>query len=67
MVPAVLGGHGVGLQHRVTGSESSVPVVGMDFFFITKESIKRRDTLAVELDEKGDEAISKARVAGLLI
>ena len=62
-------GRGVGHPHRVTGSESSVPVVGMDYFFITKEGVKRRDELASVLGEEGeiDNEIAAARAAGKLI
>ena len=34
---------------------------------MTKEGLKRRDELAAELDEEGDEAIKKAREAGEIV
>ena len=62
-------GRGVGLPHRAAGSESSVPVVGMEYLFITKEGVRRRDELDAVLGEEGerDSNIAAARVAGKLI
>jgi len=57
-------GRGVGTPHTTSTSESSMPIVGMDYFYITKEGVKRRDELAKELSDEGEEAITKARAEG---
>ena len=44
-------GRGVGRPHVASSHESSVPIVGMDYFYITKEGVRRRDELAKELAE----------------
>ena len=44
--------------------ESKVPLMGLDYFFITSEGVKRRDELAFELTEKGEEEIVEARRRG---
>ena len=35
-------GRGVGRPHSKSTTASSIPIVGMDYFFITKEGIRRR-------------------------
>ena len=60
-------GRGVGTPHATTGSESLVPIVGMDYYFITKEGIKRRDELAAELGDDSEEAVTQARARGQLV
>ena len=50
-----------------TGSESTAHVMGMDYFFITKEGVKRRDELAAVLSEESEVDIAAARAAGKLI
>jgi hypothetical protein len=48
-------GRGRGNQHkRNQGHESSVPVVGIDYFFITKGGLKKRGELEQELTPEGD-------------
>ena len=44
-------GRGIGRPHTTSTATSSVPIVGMDYFFITKEGVRRRDELAKELAE----------------
>ena len=39
--------------------ESKVLLVGFDYFFMTSEGVKRRDELAFELTEEGEEEIPK--------
>ena len=51
-------GRGRGDQHR-SGPESTIPKVGMDYFFITAGGLKRRDEL-----EYTDEQLDKARSEG---
>ena len=39
-------GRGVGKPHATVTGESSVPIVGVDYFYMTKEGLRRRDELA---------------------
>ena len=47
-------GRGLGSPHTAISEESTVPIVGMDFFFITAEGLTRRDEFAFELSEEGE-------------
>lgn len=71
-------GRGIGQPHAKPTQESTVPIVGMDSFYITKEGVRRRKQLAKELlkasgeDLERDsaaatEAISKARNDGEVV
>ena len=61
-------GRGRGSQHkRNQGHQSSVPVVGVDYFFITKGGMKKRDELEQELTPEGESQIDEARSKGELI
>ena len=42
-------GRVVGHPHATSTKESSVPIVGMGCFYITKEGVRRRDELAKEM------------------
>ena len=57
-------GRGVGRGHTKSASESSVPIVGMDYFYITKEGVRRREEISKELSGEGEEAITQARAKG---
>ena len=57
-------GRGVGRPHATSTTESSVPIVGMDYFYITREGVRRRDEMAKELGDAGEEAITQARASG---
>ena len=47
--PYCIMGHGRGNQHRRNrGHETSMPVVGLDYFFVTKCGLKKRDELEHE-------------------
>ena len=39
-------GRGIGKPPATVAGESSVPIVGMDYFYITKEGFRRRDEMA---------------------
>ena len=60
-------GRGVGTPHTTVSAESARPILGMDYLFMTKDGLKRRDELAEELNEEGDEAVNEARAAGQLV
>jgi hypothetical protein len=51
-------GQGRGDQHR-SGPESTIPKIGVDYFFITSGGLKKRKEL-----EMSDEALDKARSEG---
>ena len=57
-------GRGVGQPHSVVMEESKVLLVGLDYFSITSEGVKRRDELAFELTEEGEEEIVEVRRRG---
>ena len=44
-------GRGVGRPHATSPTESSAPIVSMDYFCIAKEGVRRRDQLAKEMAE----------------
>ena len=58
-------GRGNGRPHATTGTESTVSIVGMDYFFVTKEGVRRRDEIAAEIGE--DQAVNKARDDGQVL
>ena len=60
-------GRGVGRPHTTSTTESVVPIVGIDYFYIKPEGVRRRDELAKELSGEGDEAITQARASGEVI
>ncbi len=60
-------GRGIGEPHATVAGESSVPIVGMDYFYITKEGLRRREEMAKELSDEGDEAITQARTQGEIV
>ena len=57
-------GRGLGSPHTAVAEQSRVPVVGLDYFFVTAEGLKRRDELDCELSEEGEEKIAAARKRG---
>ena len=59
-------GRGRGIPHR-HGSESAIPVVGVDYLFITTEGVKKRKELDVEENESGETALLAARSNGEII
>jgi hypothetical protein len=66
--PFCIMGRGRGDQHkRAQGHESNVPVVGVDYFFITKGGMKKRSELEQELTPEGEAQITEARHKGELI
>ena len=44
-----------------------MPLVGMDYFYITKEGLRRREEMAKDVSEDGDEAITQARTQGEIV
>ena len=59
-------GRGRGLQHRrYTGSE--IPIVGVDYFFMTKGGLQRREELAYDQSAEGNKQLQDARVKGEIV
>ena len=56
-------GRGVGQPHAKSTQESLVPIVGMDYFYITKEGVRRRTELAKELEAALEKASAPAAEA----
>ncbi len=59
-------GRGRGIQHR-RGHGSLIPIVGVDYFFITKNGVRKREELGQPDDEDGNKAINEARVKGEIV
>ena len=70
-------GRGIGRPHTTSAQKSTMPIVGMDYFYITKEGVRRRVELAKELvhqvgegpcpmkgPDPGEDAINHARTKG---
>ena len=60
-------GRGTGTKHQSSQDAHDIPRVGLDYFFITTEGVKRRDELGFELSEEGEAAIDKARTSGSVV
>ena len=59
-------GRGRGIPHRHAGG-SSIPIVGVDYFFITSEGVKKRKELEFEENSSGEALLESARVRGEII
>ena len=59
-------GRGRGLQHR-RGDGSIIPIIGMDYFFITKGGLKIRKELDFLENADGEKALEEARKAGDIV
>ena len=59
-------GRGRGDQHRSTPG-SSIPIVSLDYFFITDGGVKKRGELEQTTDAPGDAELLEARKQGLVI
>ena len=56
-------GRGRGIQHRKAGA-SDVPIIGVDYFFLTKGGIFRRRELDYALTGEGESELEAARTSG---
>ena len=52
-------GRGVGKPHAKSTQESVIPIVGMDYVYVTKEGVRRREELAKEMEHRAGEAPSR--------
>ena len=59
-------GRGRGIQHR-RSQGSAIPIIGIDYFFITKGGVKVREELEHSLDEDGEKALNDARTQGDIV
>ena len=59
-------GRGRGLQ-RKQSPKSEIPVVGIDYFFITAGGVKKRDELEYENNEEGNKSLEEARSKGEIV
>ena len=59
-------GRGRGIPHRHAGG-SSIPIVGVDYFLITSEGVKKRKELAFAENSSGDSLLDSARARGEII
>ena len=59
-------GRGRGDPH-LTSAGSSIPIVGLDYFYIDDESVKKREELDYEKDAAGEAALDEERAAGNLV
>ncbi len=59
-------GRGRGLQHRRSPG-SSIPVVGVDYFFMNKKGVHRREELEFEQTAEGNSKLEEARAKGEIV
>ncbi len=59
-------GRALGFQHRPSDG-STVPIVGIDFFFITSNGVKKRNELGIEESDEGEKAVAEARSTGSIV
>ena len=60
-------GRGLENQHRPAAEDSSIPVVGLDYFFITAGDIKRKAELEYDKSAAGDETFQQDIRTGKLV
>jgi len=56
-------GRGRGIQHRKAGA-SDVPIIGVDYFFLTKGGFFARRELEYAVSDEGDAELEAARARG---
>jgi len=57
-------GRGRGIQHRKSAGASAVPIIGVDYFFLTKGGIFTRRELEFAVSAEGDAQLEVARTKG---
>ena len=57
----------LGKRRKSSVTKSTVPIVGIDYWFITKEGFKRRDELTGEIGEEGNKVVAAARTVGTIV
>ena len=56
-------GRGRGDQHLQTPG-SKIPIVGLDYFYITRDAVHKREELDYPQTAEGDQELDNARTAG---
>ncbi len=59
-------GRGIGQPHQKSG-DSALPIVGIDYFFITSGGVKKRDELELPEDEAVDEARKEGKIVKCIL
>ena len=59
-------GRGRGAPHSKRGS-SAIPIVGLDYFYITRGGVKFRKELELPEDEAGNRTLESKRLAGEIV
>ncbi len=59
-------GRGRGIQHRRSDG-STIPVVGLDYFFNTKAGLKKREELEQPMTPEGDAEVTELRKKGAMV
>ena len=59
-------GRGIGWPHMASAG-STVPRVGIDYFFITAGGVRKRDELGIEQDDEGEKAVDEGRRNGKIV
>ena len=57
----------LGKRRKSSVTKSTVPIVGIDYWFITKEGFKHRDELTGEIGEEGNKVVAAARTVGTIV
>ena len=60
-------GRGRGIQHRSSAGASAVPIIGVDYFFLTKGGVFSRRELDYAMSVEGDVQIEAARTQGEVV
>jgi len=60
-------GRGRGMQHRRLLGGLLIPILGLDYFFLTKGGVKKREDLEFTADADGAKALEEARARGEIV
>ncbi len=60
-------GRGRGHQHRMRGATSIIARIGLDYFYMTAEGLKKRKELEYPMTAEGDAACEDARKKGDIV
>ena len=60
-------GRGYGEKRAGSSGESNIPVIGIDYWYITAGSIFRREEMEYALDEAGEQRLAEGRRAGAIV
>ena len=60
-------GRGIDTQHRSSTEPSDIPIVGLDYFYITAGGVKTRKELEQPVDATGSASVEEERKAGTIV